>query len=149
MDDIRDSLSSLKKKLKHPFRGSSRKRDGTGADGREERANPSGSLPQPEPHVMAGGGRDQEESGSNAGGENVETSAAADENRSGWGSTVSGTAKLLLRGARDSADVFPPLKSVAGGLCFVLENSEVWPPPSYVTYDAYRCLRERRQTSRR
>ena len=28
---------------------------------------------------------------------------------------------------RDTADAFGPLKSVAGGLCFILENCEVWP----------------------
>ena len=42
-----------------------------------------------------------------------------------WKSTVSDTAKLILRSVRDSADVFPPLKSVVGGLCFILENYEV------------------------
>jgi len=51
----------------------------------------------------------------------------ADENKSNWKSTASATAKLLLRGVRESADAFPPLKSVAGGLCFILENCEVRP----------------------
>jgi hypothetical protein len=55
----------------------------------------------------------------------VEPSPAADENKSNWKSTASATAKLLLRGVRDSADAFGPLKSVAGGLCFILENFEV------------------------
>ena len=55
-------------------------------------------------------------------------SAAADENKSNWKSTASSTAKLLLRGVRDSADAFGPLKSVAGGLCFIVENYEVWSP---------------------
>ena len=45
--------------------------------------------------------------------------------KSNWKSTSSASAKLLLRGVRDSADAFPPLKSVAGGLCFILENREV------------------------
>ena len=40
-------------------------------------------------------------------------------------STVSSTARLLLYTVRDSADAFPPLKSVAGGLCSILENYEV------------------------
>ena len=40
---------------------------------------------------------------------------------------MSATAKLLLRGVRDTADAFGPLKSVAGGLCFLLENYEVFP----------------------
>ena len=42
-----------------------------------------------------------------------------------WKSTISATAKLLLCTVRDSADAFPPLKSVVGGLCFILENYEV------------------------
>lgn len=45
-----------------------------------------------------------------------------DENRSDQKSTASASAKLLLRGVRDSADAFGPLKSVAGGLCFILDN---------------------------
>ena len=40
-------------------------------------------------------------------------------------STAFTTAKLLLRGVRDSADAFGPLKSAVGGLCFILENYEV------------------------
>jgi len=59
-------------------------------------------------------------------------SAAAVETKSNWKSTASSTAKLLLRGVRDSADAFGPLKSVAGGLCFILENCEVRSPPACV-----------------
>ena len=44
---------------------------------------------------------------------------------SDWKATVSASAKLLLRGVRDSADAFGPLKSVAGDLCVILENHEV------------------------
>ena len=50
---------------------------------------------------------------------------AVGENQPNWKSTVSAAAKLLLRTVRDSADVFPPLKSVAGGICSVLDNYEV------------------------
>ena len=57
--------------------------------------------------------------------ESGEPSAVADETKSKWGVAASATAKLLLRGVKDSADAFPPLKSVAGGLCFILENYEV------------------------
>ena len=49
----------------------------------------------------------------------------AEERKSNWKSTASATAKLVLRGVRDSADAFPPLKSVAGGLCYILDNCEV------------------------
>ena len=58
-------------------------------------------------------------------------SVAPDENKSDWKSTASDSAKLLLRGVRDSADIFGPLKSIAGGLCFILENYEVRFPPSH------------------
>ena len=57
--------------------------------------------------------------------ENTESSAAANKKKPDWKSTASATAKLILRGVRDSADAFGPLKSVAGGLCFILENCEV------------------------
>ena len=58
--------------------------------------------------------------------ENTESNAATDGKKSNWKSTTYATAKLLLRGVRDSADAFGPLKSIAGGLCFILENCEVW-----------------------
>ena len=57
--------------------------------------------------------------------ESAKPSAIADETISGKESTV--TVKLL-RVVRDSASGFGPLKSVAGGLCLVLENCKVWPP---------------------
>ena len=55
----------------------------------------------------------------------AEPNAAVNENKRDWKSTAYETAKLLLRGVRDSADAFPPLKSAAGGLCFLLDNCEV------------------------
>ena len=66
--------------------------------------------------------------------ESVEPTAAANENKRNWKSTASEAAKLLLRGVRDSADAFPPLKSVAGGLCFILENCEVGSPPHTLSH---------------
>ena len=65
-----------------------------------------------------------------------------------WKSTASATAKLFLRGVRESADAFGPLKSVAGGLCFILENCEVQPSfcacyPQYLLVPS-----ERGQTSK-
>lgn len=49
-----------------------------------------------------------------------------DENKSKWKATAYASAKLLLIGVREVADVFGPLKSVAGGLCYILENCEVF-----------------------
>jgi len=59
--------------------------------------------------------------------ESAEQSTAAEESKSCRKSNAFATTKLLLRGVRDSADAFSPLKSVAGGLCFILENYEVRP----------------------
>ena len=67
--------------------------------------------------------------------ESARPSTAADESKSNWKLTTSATAKLLLRGVRDSVDTFGPLKSVAGALCFILENCELWPS------SRNRCLR--------
>ena len=67
--DIREPFSRLKKKIKHRLTGSKHKPDKIGADASGERAD--GPLPRPGPHVVAGGGRDQEGSGSNAVGEQV------------------------------------------------------------------------------
>ena len=63
--------------------------------------------------------------------ENTESNAAASDKKPNWKSTAYASAKLLLRGVRDSADAFGPLKSVVGGLCFILENCEVWSSPMY------------------
>ena len=58
---------------------------------------------------------------------------AADGNKfEQWKSTASATAKLLLCGIKESADAFPPLKSVVGGLCFILDNCEVWKTLQYM-----------------
>ena len=68
---------------------------------------------------------DQLGTGERVEGSGTSAGAAAGEDGSDWKATVSASAKLLLRGVRDSADTFGPLKSVAGGLCFILENYEV------------------------
>ena len=70
--------------------------------------------------------------------DNTEPNAIADEKKSSWKSTALATAKLLLRGVRDSADAFGPLKSVAGGLCFILENCEVWNHPCLHSHGPHR-----------
>lgn len=42
-----------------------------------------------------------------------------------WKHTASSAAKLLVRTVERTSDVFPPLKSVAAGLCAILDNCEV------------------------
>jgi hypothetical protein len=64
--------------------------------------------------------------------------SAIDETKSKLKSLASG-AKLILYGVRESADAFGPLKSVAGGLCFILDNCEVrHPPPASTVHGADR-----------
>ena len=72
--------------------------------------------------------------------DNVDTAepGSAVDKKSDWKSTTFATAKLLLRGVRDSADAFGPLKSVVGGLCFILENCEVRLSPQTHNRNSYR-----------
>jgi hypothetical protein len=65
MSDIRDSFSKLKKKLKRPLKGSSRRPETVEADDVGEGVDSTSSLPRPEPHIVAGGDDDPEESGAN------------------------------------------------------------------------------------
>ena len=57
----------------------------------------------------------------------VESDATTDDGEPGQKSPMSVTANLL-RGVRDSANGFVPLKPIAGYLYFVLENCQVWSP---------------------
>ena len=140
MDDIRESFSKLKKGIKHRLSWSKPKAGETQTDGHGERVDSSSSLLRPPSHVMTGGDRERLEGDeSNADDESVGPSAAADENKSDWKSTASASAKLILRAVCDSADAFGPLKSVTGGLCFILDNCEVRFPPLHAIHDAYRC----------
>ena len=147
MDDLRDSFSSLKKCIKRRIKGKKGKADNPGAGRSGETVGPSGPPPRPGPAVTTGGGREQEGDEPNAGDESlVEPSAAPDENKPDW---KSGSAKMLLREVRDSADAFGPLKAVAGGLCFILENCEVCFLSTNVVRNAHLFLSVRRQTSKR
>ena len=137
-----NSFSRPKKDIKHRLTESNRNVENPEAGGRGERADASGSLLRPETGVVMGGGREQEGDGSNADNETVKPSAATEENGSNWGFIVSSTAKSLLRGVRDSTDAFPPLKFVAGSLCFILENYEVRSPPPSAIRKAHRCPNE-------
>ena len=53
-----------------------------------------------------------------------------EENQSNLGSLVPSAAGSRLRRVSESPDIFPPLKAVAGYLCFILENCEVSSPAS-------------------
>ena len=126
MDNIRGSLSKIKKDVKHRLTGKKRKAEEARAGGHGEGVDSSGSIPaQP----MTSGDREREGDGPGMDNESGESSAAGDESESDWKTTATASAKLLLRGVSSSSDAFAPLKSVAGGLCFILENCEVRLPP--------------------
>jgi hypothetical protein len=57
-------------------------------------------------------------------------SEAAPERKSNWMSTASATTKLAINVVKESSDVLPPLKSVAGGLSAILNHYEVHSIPS-------------------
>ena len=125
MKNLRISLSKVKKDIKHQLGGRKNKGDKPGDGGGEGSVGSSSSLPQPDLGVSTGGGREQGGGGLNPESENVRAGPATDENRPDWKSTASSSARLVLRGVRDSADAFGPLRSVVGGLCFILDNCEV------------------------
>ena len=129
MDELRGGISRFREGIKHRLGQSKDGEDKPGPGGREESVSPSRSFPQPESRISMGGGREQG-SGPNTENENVGAGSAADENRPDCKSTASSSAKLVLRAVRDSAGAFGPLKSIAGGLCFILENCEVRFPAS-------------------
>ena len=55
-------------------------------------------------------------------------SAAADETQQNWKPAASAETKLILHRVKESPNAYPPLKSIAEGLCLTLENCEVRPP---------------------
>jgi len=60
------------------------------------------------------------------------------ESISSWESTASATTKSFLDTVKESSDAFGPLKSLAGGLCFILESCEVpSPSPTWLIQHTY------------
>ena len=64
--------------------------------------------------------------------------SAIDDKRLDIKSLASSGAKFILRAVKESADAFGPLKSVAGGLCFILDNCEVRHSPTFAVPDIYK-----------
>jgi len=79
----------------------------------------------------------------------IRVGASTSKDKSEWKHTVSSAAKLTLRAVREASDAFPPLKSVAGGLCAILDNCEVRSTIVRSIRDAYGIPSERRSTNRR
>ena len=51
--------------------------------------------------------------------------------------TTYATTKLAINLVKESSDVFPPLKSVVGGLSAILDHCEVRFIPNNAAHDAY------------
>ena len=113
MNNFLDSITRKGRRLKEQLKGKKGKRDESGADTTEGGISSSSSFLRPVPPIAAGG---HDGEGSRP---STDTRQVRPE------STTVAATKLLFRGVRDSADAFGPLKSVAGGLCFILENYEV------------------------
>lgn len=69
----------------------------------------------------------------------------ASKSKPNFKSLASSAAKLTLLGIRESTDAFPPLKSAASALCFILEHCEVLPTSGthYLTRNADDIPRKR------
>lgn len=64
--------------------------------------------------------------------------SAMDENKLHLKTLASSGARLILNGVKESADAFGPLKSVTGGLCFIMDNCEVRHLPASIAHNPYR-----------
>jgi len=96
MDDMRGSLSKMKKKLNR-LTGGKRKPDGMTANPDEERTDSTSLPPQPKPHVVAGESYDREGDRVNIAGERVfstdpppQPARGGDNGQEGLGSGHSG-----------------------------------------------------------
>jgi hypothetical protein len=77
----------------------------------------------------------------------VVEAGATDEKKSHLKSFASSGAKLILRGVKETA--FGPVRSVVGGLCYLLDNYEVWHFLASVLHNSYRHTRQRKRTRNR
>jgi len=138
MDDIRGSLSKMKKKAKHLLTGKKRKQDGTGANPGEEGADSTSALPQPESHVVVDESCDEEGDKADVAGEPVFSmgqppqpdgpesvpARGGDVNREGEGADVDG-------GEASQMNSHPhPGVEVAVGSGYGGEPQGVYPSPS-------------------
>jgi len=139
MDDIRGSLSKMKKKFKHRLPGGKRKQDGTGStfDGDLERIDSTSSLPQPEPHVVEDESYDREGDTTDAvGGQVISTNwpqpdgpgsvpaRGSDDDQGGGEADVDG-GEPSQRGSRPHPDAEVAVRNGRGG-----ELEGVYPSPS-------------------
>lgn len=74
--------------------------------------------------------------------------SATDENKSNWKSTTYATTKLAINMVKESSDVFPPLKSVAGCLSAILDHCDVSLSPCHVSLDTHDCHSKRQHVAK-
>jgi hypothetical protein len=77
------------------------------------------------------------------------SSISLQSDKSNWKQTTSSAAKLFLRTVEKVSDGFPPLKSVAAGLCTILDNCEVPSTFFRLIRGAYGSRSKRWSTKRR
>jgi len=131
MDDMRNSFSRMKKKIKHRLVESKRKSDRAGSDASGERADSSGPLPRQEPRVAVGGGHDRGGNGTDADGRQVRSTDRAPESVPAGGSDNDqerGQADVDGREVSQRSSRLDP--DVAVGIGCSREVEEVRPSPS-------------------
>ena len=64
-------------------------------------------------------------------------SAIAGDTQSNREATASSEAKSILRGVKESLNVYLPLKSIAESLCIILDDHEVRSLPGHSIHEAY------------
>ena len=95
-----------------------------------------------------GSKRDEQPAGDGSGGFD-RSSSSLQPDKPDWGRTTSSAVKLFLHTVERASDAFPPLKSVAGGLCAILENCEVHCAIVRLVCNTHSFPSERRSTNRR
>jgi len=78
----------------------------------------------------------------------IRAGAVTPKDKSDWKSATSSAAKLFLRTVERASDAFPPLKSVAAGLCSILDYCEVLSTFVRLIRDAHSFLSEQRSTNK-
>ena len=96
-----------------------------------------------------GSKKDEQPAGDGSSGGFDRSSSSLQPDKPDWGRTTSSAAKLFLHMVERASDAFPPLKSVAGGLCAILENCEVHPAIVRLVRNTHSFPSERRSTNRR
>ena len=113
--------------LPHSIAGLSNKRKHSTEEHGGRRVGSSGTNFDGPPPAPVHRGHVQGQESDNFGSGRHPNYVATDEAQQTRNSTASAEAKSTLRRVMESQNAYPPLKSVAKYLCFILDNSKVWP----------------------